>query len=181
MLKLETERLILREWEYNDINDLVEGLNNINVSKWLAYVPYPYTEEDAKAYIEEVKNNSNDYSFAIVLKNENKVIGNVALNSINKTHGIAGGGIWINEKYHGNGYGIEAFNRKIAYAFNELGLRRLENGYFNGNESSRKMQEKLGYKLEGCRRKRFICMATNSLEDENITGLLKEEWIDISK
>ena len=29
---IESKRLILREWEYSDIDDLVEGLNNINVS-----------------------------------------------------------------------------------------------------------------------------------------------------
>ena len=32
---IETERLILRKWNMNDLNDIVEGLNNINVTKWL--------------------------------------------------------------------------------------------------------------------------------------------------
>lgn len=177
---LETERLILRDFDYSDIDDVVDGLNNINISKFLAYVPYPYTKEDAKEYIDKTKN-SKDYAFAIVLKSENKVIGNVTLSNINKTHGIAGGGIWINEKYHGHGYGIEAFNKRIDFAFNTLGLRRLENGYFKGNEASKHMQEKLGYKYEGCRRKRFVCRATSKIEDEVINGLLKEEWLDISK
>ena len=31
---IETERLILRQWNMNDITDMVEGLNNINVTKW---------------------------------------------------------------------------------------------------------------------------------------------------
>lgn len=179
-VKLETERLILREWRDEDLNDLVEGLNNLNVSRWLAFVPFPYTTEDAKKYIEKTKN-SNDYEFAIVLKSENKVIGNVTLNSISKLHGTAGGGIWINENYHGHGYGIEAFNKRIDFAFNHLELRRIENGYFDGNEASKKMQEKLGYKYEGCRRKKFISLATGNVEDEHINGLLREEWIDISK
>jgi RimJ/RimL family protein N-acetyltransferase len=34
---LETKRLILREWNEDDVDDLVDGLNNIEVSKWLAY------------------------------------------------------------------------------------------------------------------------------------------------
>ena len=38
---LETKRLILREWNLDDVDDLVEGLNNIEVSKWLGFVPYP--------------------------------------------------------------------------------------------------------------------------------------------
>lgn len=39
------------------------------------------------------------------------------------------------------------------------------------------MQEKLGYKIEGLRRKAFVCMADGEVKDEYITGLLKEEWI----
>ncbi len=46
---IETDRLILRQWKLDDVNDVVEGLNNLNVTKWLAQVPYPYTEEDAKS------------------------------------------------------------------------------------------------------------------------------------
>lgn len=178
-LVIETERLILRPFKLTDADDIVDGLNNLNVSKWLAFVPYPYTKEDAIKYIEDSINNKL-YNFAIVLKSENKVIGSTQLSNISKIHGTAGGGIWINEKYHGNSYGTEAWGARIRYAFNELGLRRLENGYFEGNESSFKMQEKFGYKNEGVRRKKFISMATGKVEDEYITGLLKEEWIDIN-
>ena len=38
---IESRRIILRNWEEKDINDLVEGLNNINGSKWMASVPFP--------------------------------------------------------------------------------------------------------------------------------------------
>ena len=91
---------------------------------------------------------------------------------------LAGGGIWLNEKYQKNGYGTEAFCIRNRYIFNELNLRRIENGYFPNNEKSHNMQLKLGYKDEGIKRKRFICMATNEYVDECITGLLKEEFID---
>lgn len=45
------------------------------------------------------------------------------------------------------------------------------------NEKSHKMQLKFGYKDEGIKRKKFISRATGQIEDEYITGLLKEEWI----
>jgi len=92
---------------------------------------------------------------------------------------LAGGGIWLNEKYQGKGYGTEAFSLRVKYCFTSLGLRRLENGYFLGNNKSRKMQMKLGYKDEGIRRKKYLCLATNKYVDECITGLLKEEFIDL--
>ncbi len=183
-MKLESERLVLREWKNNDVNDLVEGLNNKEVSKWLVYVPFPYTEDDAKKWIEycskidQLSDKRNAYEFAIELKSEKKVIGGVTLDKINKFHGTAGGGIWINPKYHGCGYGSEAFAKRIEFAFEVLDLRRLENGYLKGNPSSLKMQERFGYKLEGKRRNAFKCMADGEIKDEYITSLLKEEWIN---
>lgn len=174
---IESERLILRNWEYEDIDDLIEGLNNINVSKWLAAVPYPYTKKDAEefiAYAKQLDKDSKGMMLAIVLKENNKVIGGTSIESINKKDGTAGGGIWLNEKYQKNGYGTEAFSTRIKYAFEVLGLRRIENGYFTGNEKSKNMQYKLGYKDEGIRRKKYWCLATN----EYITGLLKDEFIE---
>lgn len=181
-IKLETKRLVLREWNKKDVEDLIEGLNNIEVSKWLAFVPYPYTAMDAEKWIEFCNENAkkgerrSSYDFAIELKSEKKVIGGVSLDKINKFQGTAGGGIWINAKYQTQGYGTEAFGKRIDFAFNNLKLRRLENGFFEGNSSSFKMQEKFGYKIEGMRRKAFICMANGEIMDEYITGLLKDEW-----
>lgn len=181
---IESERLILRSWEYEDIDELIEGLNNINVSKWLAAVPYPYTKKDAEEFIDYAKQldkDSKGMMLAIVLKENNKVIGGTSIESINKKDGTAGGGIWLNEKYQKNGYGTEAFSTRIKYAFEVLGLRRIENGYFTGNEKSKNMQHKLGYKDEGIRRKKYLCLATNEYTDECITGLLKEEFIEYKK
>lgn len=181
-MKLETNRLIIRSWKDRDIDDLIEGLNNLNVSKWLAFVPFPYLKSNAEQWINycinnDSINNKNGYEFCIVLKSNQKVIGGMSISGISKLHGTAGGGIWLNEKYHGKGYATEAFAEKIRFSFEELGLRKLENGFFDGNESSRLLQEKFGYKIEGKRRKKFVCLADGELKDEIITGLLKEEWI----
>ena len=181
-MKLETQRLILREWRKKDGMDIVDGLNNLEVSKWLAFAPYPYTKKDAEKWIKHCTENAkkgkerNSYDFAIELKSEKKVIGGISLDRINKFQGTAGGGIWINAKYHGRGYGTEAFGERIKFAFNKLKLRRIENGFVRGNPSSFKMQQKFGYKIEGMRRKAFRCMADGKIKDEYITGLLKEEW-----
>lgn len=174
---IETERLILRKWSIEDADDIVEGLNNLNVSKWMSHTPYPYTKKDAIDFINKSLEN-NLYNFAIVLKSENKVIGGTQLRNIDLIQGTASGGIWTNEKYHGKGYGTEAWGARIKYAFEILGLRRLENGYFEGNEKSWKMQQKFGYKQEGMRREKYIPLSTGRITNEYVTGLLKSEWID---
>ena len=180
-MKLETERLILREWTKRDIDDLIDGLNNYEVAKWLALVPHPYTKKDAENWINYCKENAKkgkdrNYYLAIYLKSEKKVIGGIGIDKINKFHGIGCGGYWINTKYHKMGYGTEALGAKLKFAFNKLKLRRVESGFFKGNTPSFKLQKKFGFKIEGLRRKGFRCKADGKLKDEYITALLKEEW-----
>jgi RimJ/RimL family protein N-acetyltransferase len=181
-MKLLTKRLILRDWKREDIKDLMEGVNDLQVSKWLAYVPYPYTRLDAKAWIERCIADAkkgrkrNSFDFAIELKSEKKVIGGTGLIRVDRSQGTAGGGIWLSAKYHGLGYGTEAFGAKAAFAFGKLGLRRIGSGYFKGNSESWAMQKKLGYKREGLRRKAFRCMADGKIKDEVATALLKEDF-----
>jgi [ribosomal protein S5]-alanine N-acetyltransferase len=182
MIRLETERLTLRDWAESDIDDLIEGLNDLEVAKWLAFIPHPYTGKDAAGWLQfcirsaEEADTADAHHFAIELKSERKVIGGVSLDRIDKIHGTAGGGIWINSRYQRNGYGSEAFGEKIRFAFEDLKLRRLDNGYFADNPASFPMQEKFGYKVEGLRRKAFRCMADGQLKDECLTGLLIGEW-----
>ena len=181
-MRFKTKRLILREWNKKDANDLVEGLNNLKVSRWLARIPYPYTKKDANGWIKHcIETAKKDkkrtaYHFAIELKAEKKVIGGMGLEGIGAFQRKARGGVWINEKYHGQGYGVEAYAAGTRFAFSKLKLRRLESGYFKGNISSAKMHKKLGYKIEGKKRKGLKCMATRKIMDQYITGLLKEEW-----
>lgn len=181
-LHLATARLVLRDWAPTDLPDLIEGLNDLRVSQWLTFVPHPYTRVDAERWLmycsqlAEQGPERNTYEFAIELSSAQHVIGGVSLTHVSRVHGTAGGGIWINARYHGHGYGSEAFGEKIRFAFEDLHLRRLENGFFKGNTTSFAMQQRFGYQLEGERRQAYRCMADGCLKDECITGLLQAEW-----
>jgi RimJ/RimL family protein N-acetyltransferase len=115
--------------------------------------------------------------WAIELRAEGRVIGGTSLERIDPFHGTAGGGIWLNSRYLGQGYGTEAFGERNRFAFENLGLRRLDNGFFVGNDASRRMQERLGYRIEGTKRQALRCMADGDIKDETITGLLREDWV----
>jgi RimJ/RimL family protein N-acetyltransferase len=178
--RIETERLLLRPWGENDLDELTFGLNDIKVARWLAFVPHPYTIADAQKWIEHCREASSSdfrptaYDFAVELKPGRQVIGGVSLNKIDWDAGTAGGGIWIASRYQGCGYGREAFEAKIRFAFQDLGLTKLVNGYFEGNEASWAMQRKLGYRRTGEVPSR--CMADGRQTNEHVTTLLRSEW-----
>lgn len=179
-----TETLVLRPWRGDDIDQLVDGLNNIEVAQWLAFVPHPYSRSDALRWIEHCQQPSSGeeppkaYEFAIERKSDRAMIGGVSLNNIDMVNGSAGGGIWINAACHRRGYGREAFGARIRFAFDTLNLRELHNGYFRDNQPSWDLQKRFGYKhvAEAPRPRR--CLADGSWKDEILTRLTREDWIE---
>lgn len=157
-------------------------MNDIELAKWLAFVPHPYARSDAENWIRRCRELANAnirptaYEFAIALRPERRVIGGVSLNKIDWSAGSAGGGIWIANRYQGYGYGREAFDAKIRFAFCELGLTKLVNGYFDGNENSWAMQRKLRFRRVGEVESR--CMADGRHTIEHVTMLLRSDWDD---
>ena len=170
---IETERLILREWKENDAQSLFEGLSNFETAKNLT-VPFPYTLDNAKDFISRhLKNSLKSFTFAITLKETGEVIGGTSLDfypEINKYKG----GIWLNQKFTGFGYGTETWIARAKFAFEELKVNELENGFFEFNEISKKMQQKIGYKIVG-KRDNFS-QALNKPVTEIITILTKEDF-----
>ena len=74
-IRLETNRLVLRELEEKDAKFLAIGLAPIKVTKYLALVPHPYALTDAEFFIqktmkEQSSENRTGYPLAITLKPE---------------------------------------------------------------------------------------------------------------
>ena len=82
-------------------------------------------------------------------------------------------GLWIGEPYHGRGYGTEAVRLLQRYAFDELGLAKLEATVFVGNVASRRIFEKNGFLLEGTIRR--AARKRGRFVDEWLFGKLREE------
>ncbi len=171
-MKIETERLILRKWTLNDVSAQVEGLNNFETSKNLT-VPFPYTEENSILYITRHFEEDDDFAFAIELKESGKVIGGASLHIKND---VGDGGIWLNEKYTGMGYGTETWVARAKLAFEAFGLNNLNNGFFEFNNRSRHMHEKIGYKIVG-QSMRF-CPALNKEVVEILTNLSRDDFYE---
>jgi len=178
---LKTKRLILRPITLKDKKSITENINNINISKWLLIVPYPYKIKDAVWWINHTIKSSKekdrkDYDFGIELKEEEKIIGGIGLSKVDRYAGTGTLGYWLGQRYHKKGYGSEALEVLIDFAFNKLKLRRLEAGVFVGNPSSGKLLEKYGFKQEGYLREAKKCKADGKIKDEIMYGLLRSEY-----
>ena len=180
-MKLETERLILRVPKPSDWKDLVEGLNDPDVSRVILTVPHPYKKKDATEWIRRIrktfrKKKPELIQFVIELKSKKKVIGASGLSEINYFSGVSQSGSWIHKKYRGKGYITEAKVAINDFAFNKLKLVRIESIIHLKNKISSKMVKKFGYKYEGILRKAWKSRVTKKNIDVKVYGLLNTDW-----
>ena len=183
-MELKTKRLVLRELKESDAQDIADNVNNVNVSKYLLVVPYPYSLKDAKDFIEHSvsvakENPRTEYNFGITLKTEGKVIGIISLEKVDAFQETGSVGYWLGEKHHRNGYMTEAFGKILDFGFMELNLRKVKVSAFADNTASNRLiKEKMEFKQEGCRIEHLRDKATGTLHDENIYGLLRRDYLN---
>lgn len=149
--EIKTEKLILNQPEENDLGRIVRILNHPVYSKNTINIPFPYSENNARFWLELAKSgfeNKTHYIFAIRLKENSQIIGGIDL-GIDQRFNKAELGYWIDETYWNKGFASEAANAIIKFGFEDLKLKRIFATHFDFNPSSGKVLEKAGMKKEG--------------------------------
>lgn len=144
---LETERLILRPWEKEDVNALYELAQDSHVGPPCGWSPHKNVAESAEILANILMN---DYTFAIVLKDTNQVIGDIGImpqaeSKYCENDKQAEIGFWMGFPYWGNGYMPEACKRVIEYGFEELQLEKIWCSHNVENHNSKRVQGKCGF------------------------------------
>lgn len=145
------KRLYLRPVLKDDIPFITAWINDPEITKFLK-VNVPMTPEDEMKWFESISaKKPNDIVFAIVLKENDEMIGVMGLHHVNFLDGLARTGSFIGVKdYWSKGYGTEAKMLVLEYAFNTLNLRKVCSAVYDFNGRSKKCLEKCGYHEEGC-------------------------------
>lgn len=144
---LKTERLILRPWNEADAESLYEYAKDPRVGPIAGWPPHT-SVENSREIIREVL--SADETYAVCLKEDNRAVGSIGLlmgesSNLNLLENEAEIGYWIGVPFWGQGLIPEAAAELIRHAFDDLHLERLWCGYFEGNEKSKRAQEKCGF------------------------------------
>lgn len=149
-ITLETKRLIIRPWEYTDLDDFYEYASVEGVGQMAGWEPHE-SKEKSKLILEDFIKGKK--TFAIELKENNKVIGSIGIetydrrkfyDSFDEKKGRELGYV-LSKAYWGLGLMPEAVMRVISYCFDELALDFLTVGHFKWNEQSKRVIEKCGF------------------------------------
>lgn len=175
---LQTERLLLRPWEESDAESLYRYAKDSRIGPAAGWRPHT-SEEDSREIIRTVLCTPETY--AVCRKENGEAIGGIGLmigaNSnigLPETEGEIG--YWIAVPFWGQGLVPEAARALIRRAFEELHLQTLWCGYFDGNEKSKRVQEKCGFVYHHTN-KDIYWERLDEIRTEHITRLTREEWL----
>jgi RimJ/RimL family protein N-acetyltransferase len=137
----------------------------------------PRTVAQTKEMIQKWMENDDPTSYAFVIRTlaDDKLIGFVGLSGISWTNGNCWVGIGIGERdYWGKGYGTDAMQTVLRFAFQELNLHRVSLSVFEYNPRAMRSYEKAGFKIEG--RERELIQREGERHDVMVMGILREDW-----
>ena len=143
---LETERLILRPWQESDAEECYRYAKDPRVGPMAGWPPHTGVEY-SRQIIRDVLMVPETY--AVVLRETGLPIGSIGLHfDSDLAHGSdeAELGYWLGVPYWGRGLMPEAARALLRHGFADLNLARIWCGYYEGNEKSRRVQEKLGFR-----------------------------------
>jgi RimJ/RimL family protein N-acetyltransferase len=172
---LTTNRLILRPWREDDAPELYYHAKDPEVGPSAGW-PVHTSVENSRQVIKDFL--SDKHTFAVVLKQTNKPIGSIGLKMSERSNLEFGEnerelGYWLCKEYWGQGLIPEAVKEILRFGFEQLNLNKIWCGYFEGNEKSKRVQEKCGFTFHSVVKDNFY--GTN--KNEYISLLTKEDWI----
>ena len=176
-MELHTQRLILRPWVEADAESLYEYAKDDRVGPAAGWLPHTSVETS----LESIQNIlAVPETYAVCLKEDNKAIGSIGLligsasnMDIPDTEGEIG--YWIGVPFWGQGLIPEACDELIRHAFEDLKLKTVWCGYFDGNEKSKRVQEKCHF-LPHHTNENILWERTNEIKTEHVTQLTKHWW-----
>jgi len=168
------ERVFLRPFSRDDLPYIQKWSNDAELRKLIGEVA-PMSRADTEKWFRELLADEDRVWFAIVLKKDDRVIGEAGLLRMFKPWRSTDMTIIIGEKDEwGKGYGTEVGHLLLHYAFNQLGFHRISIGVVGFNKRALRFWESLGFKKEGVERDDYFY--DNAYSDGIMMSILENEF-----
>ena len=170
----EIDLRILREEDAPELFALTDG-NREYLRRWLPWVDATKAVEDTLRFIREAEEHlgRND-GFQAGIGYHEQLVGVAGYHYWNWANRKTEIGYWLAERFQGMGIMTRACGALVAYAFDKLGLHRVEIRAAAGNVRSRAIPERLGFVQEGVLRQAEWTLG--GPEDQVVYGLLRKDW-----
>lgn len=149
------DKVVLRAVEQSDNAMLLSLINDPDTEMMLGGSSWPVSEAEQLKWFEHQERSRDVLRCIVALQEDGKAIGTIILSDIDQKN--ATGHIHIKmskDGGRGKGYGTDAVNTMVQYAFEELRLNCIYANILSYNEASIKLFERCGFKKDGVLRQR---------------------------
>ena len=174
---LTTERLILRPWNESDAESLFEYAQDEDVGP-IAGWPVHTSVENSLEIIRTVL--AVPETYAVCLRSNGRAIGSIGLKMGDATDLTESAeecelGYWLGKLFWGQGIIPEAGRELLRRGFEDLGMTKIWCGRYDGNEKSRRVQEKLGFVYQFTTEGIEVPLV-NEIRTGHVSCLAKADW-----
>ena len=175
---IESDRLILRKMTDDDMEDFYDIFSSEEVGKFV----HRMSHESVEKYFEKKRNSKpNPFSFAVVLKENNKMIGTCGV-KFDESNNCGEISYVFNAKYWNKGYCTEACKVVMKYCFQSAQMNRIEADCLEDNFASQKiLKDKLHFNYEGQITNFGFNDAANKAMSFKFYGISREEFLQKCK
>ena len=152
-IDIKSDRLLLRRFQDNDLENVFKGLSNPEVIKHYG-VSYD-TLEGTKAqmkWFNDLEASGEGLWWAVCSKDNTQFYGSGGVCDLSVEHRRAEIGFWLLPEFWGNGFMQEAMPLIVDYCFQKLNLHRIEGFVESHNKNCKRAMEKLDFEFEGTMR-----------------------------
>jgi RimJ/RimL family protein N-acetyltransferase len=180
-ITLEDGLVLLRPLQETDVDNLLEiSLNEPET--WEYALVRANGKDNLENYIQmalKARENGTEYPFIVYDKKTGKYAGSTRFYDINmefKTLQL--GYTWYGKKFRGTGLNKHCKYLLLQFAFETLGIERVEFRADNNNQRSIAAMKSIGCKVEGVMRSHMPTIGSDVRRDSIILSILKSEWLD---
>ncbi len=173
---IETRRLRLRPLRNDDASAIAKLINDYEISKNLARVPFPYTIADADEFLGWVKNSTlkSRFSAICLAATRDQLMGAISY-EWNEGKQNAELGYWLVKDFWGKGLMSEAARAMVNHAFTVANIDVLVSCYFDENPASGKVLLNAGFEAVG------TCQQMSKAQAKEVPAtsmrLTRERWL----
>lgn len=182
MMVFLTERLYLRPWREDDAEDLFAYASEPEVGLSAGWLPHTDVQNSREVILKVL---AVDETYAICLKQDGRPIGSISLMTdvragVRYPDGECELGFWIGKPFWGQQLVPEAAIALLRHAFEDLHMRTVWCAYYEGNEKSKRAQEKIGFLYHHTNEAEAVPLL-NEVRVSHYNYLTKERWQVIAK
>lgn len=176
-VQLIDDDLHLRPFRFSDALPLYEAVHEslADLKPWMSWATDQYSEMTAREYITIARARWDEHTFyAFAITRDDEILGACTLSSIHAIYHFCNLGYWVRSSCHGQGIAGRAAKLTARFAFEQLGLIRVEIVIGLTNHASIRVAEKIGAHKEGILLNRMV--VGRSIHDAQMYSLVPSDF-----